>query len=449
MTRTSESFLRDSRPLPTVETMNPNRKRPVASSGHAEKNRVRGKYHARYREGFQVILDPDPLPVHERVFAADLWSYHFGDPNERYRATLTASRSSIAQLVDYFLLYETVVVPTQDFLSLSVLSTVLSDRALIELLEQGKLSFLRLRGGLAYVGNGGGIQPYTIRTHDGRPDPFSGPIDDAVSWALSGLNKMIDPALAPLVLANVTEVDVHAIADQVRRETYKDVLDSEYLRRVFSLRNRDVLHLSGVGPKDVRIYGGPTATWRGDEVDIVLAIAAVNVEFRLAQIAACVDTSTASPVGHLLKAKAQRSFEGVTTAFAELREIAGLPNIGDAVLEQTLELQTVLALARSSEARAFREWFHANCRDNPLASAREYANLLGQMPLTHTFPARILRFLASTGGANSGGAANFLDVAAGTSDSFVLDRWLKGSSPKFYIESMNQLARKTTEAAAA
>src|ERR1043165_6977362 len=105
-----------------------------------------------------------------------------------------------------------------------------------------------------------------------------------------------------------------------------DVLNSEYLRQVFALRNRDMAHLTGIAPNQIRIYGGiGSSGWQGDEIDIVLAIAAVYLEFKMAQIAACVDASTSSPVGHMVKAKAERSFEGVWSSFSELREIVGIP----------------------------------------------------------------------------------------------------------------------------
>src|SRR5215510_11932660 len=93
------------------------------------------------------------------LLAANLWSvYNFGNPNDRYDKFLARGRPAFKSLIESILLYDKVVIPTQDFLSLAILVGVLGERAILDMLESDRIKFLRLKGALTYVGNGGGIQ---------------------------------------------------------------------------------------------------------------------------------------------------------------------------------------------------------------------------------------------------------------------------------------------------
>mgnify|MGYP001610257198 CR=1 FL=1 len=93
------------------------------------------------------------------MLAADMWAvFNFDDSNRRYQKFLQQGRPRFTHLLDGLLLYEDVVIPTQDFVSLTVLVGVLGEQAVIDLLEAGDLRFVRLRGAFAYVGNGGGVR---------------------------------------------------------------------------------------------------------------------------------------------------------------------------------------------------------------------------------------------------------------------------------------------------
>ena len=196
---------------------------------------------------------------HSRVLAANMWAvFNFGNPNERYQRFLRRGRSHLKSLIESLLIHDEIIIPTQDYLSLTILVGVLGERAVIELLDSESLKLLRVNGFLAYVGNGGGIKESNFVPEEGKPIPPScAPVDEAVAWALGGLNpKPTDPKLPALVIQATQEVSLNSLSEAIRRETYMDVLQSDYLRATFQLRNADMDRLHGIEPKGVRIMAG-------------------------------------------------------------------------------------------------------------------------------------------------------------------------------------------------
>lgn len=382
-----------------------------------------------------------------RLLAADMWSiFNFGEPNERYQKFIKRGRPAFKQLIENILMYREVVIPTQDFLNLALLVGVLGEHSVIDLLETRSMRFLRLKGSIGYVGNGHGIQAYEINHPGevGEPLAFCGPVDCAVAWALGGLkDKPRDPILPRLVIDSTEEVEVKSLLDKVRHESYMDILNSPYLRALYSLRNTDMNRLVGINPNQVRVYGGPDGQWTGDEIDIVMLLAGVNLELFLAETAHCMDMSTGSPIGHLMKAKAERCFSGTeaVNSFAVLREIAGIPDIGEEVLKGQISIEELLKLSHSSDGGQFRQWFHKNCREDPVTTAREYALLLKAVPKIQSIPLKVLRFIFTTVIGMIPGVGQVVGPPVSVIDSFFIDRWLKGDSPKFFIENLSQLQR--------
>lgn len=383
----------------------------------------------------------------KQILATNMWAvYNFDDPNVRYQRFLSRGRPIFKSFIENVLLYDKVIVPTQDFMSLTLLLGVLGERTLLELLSTNSLKFLRVNGAFCYIGNGGGIKTYNISASNGSLKPFCAPIDEAISWALGGLKeKHKDPALLKAVLDVTTEVKASLFMEEVRHETYMDVLNSNYLRNIFAIRNRNMDHLVGVGPKSVRIYGGPDVDSRkGDEIDTVLLLAATNLEFRLMDEAKCEDLATSNPVGHVLKAKAERCFREQTAveAFTILREIVDVPDIGHGVLENQVDIKNLLRIKQSRDGEEFRKWFHSHCRGDAKYIAKEYIELLKQLPRIHSLPMRVLRFISTAiiGAIPCAGA--LLGPVAGVVDSFFLEQWLRGSSPKFFIENLKQISER-------
>jgi hypothetical protein len=352
----------------------------------------------------------------------------------------------MGRLVESILLHDRIVVPTQDMMSLALLLGGFGEDSVIALLQSGHLRFARYKGALCYVGNGTGLAHYMVQTEDGREVIRLGtPLDETIDWLIDALP--VKPSdrrrLLQLVIDATDEVDAPPNDEAIQSETYGDILDSTDLRNRFALRNTDMNHLVGVAPNEVRIYPGPDyGENEGDEIDTILRLAMTNIELLLAARLGCEDLSTSNPVGHVLKAKVQRAGESAE-GFATLREIAGIPDLGAAVLDHDVSVDRVLRLRHSRHAGQFRSWFHENCRTDPTRTAREYVGLLRSESWLQSGTARTIRFIVT----NAIGLTSAIDpiagtlagLAAGAIDQFALDKLRIGRSPKFFIESLRQL----------
>lgn len=368
-------------------------------------------------------------------------TFNFDDPNNRYQKFLSRGRGPFKRLIENLLLYDSIVIPTQDFLSLTVLVGVLGENEVIELLKSKSIHFLRSNGALAYIGNGGGVQSYLIGGPNQPLEPFCAPIDEAVVWALNGLNpKPKRKELSNLILEATTEFEISKVAKDVKHETYMDISKSPALRNYFAIRNTDMDRLAGINPNQVRVFGGRDGNWSGDEIDTVMAITSANIELRMMEMASAEDVIIENPIRILLDAKAARTLERSSEeSFTELKEIAGIPDIGEAVLQKQISLNKIIELSKSNDANKFRKWFHINCRKDTVTTAKEYSNLLKQVPLAQKLPARTLRFILTN-------LAGFVHPAAGVGasvvDSFFIDGLLRGNSPKFFIEKMEKTVKR-------
>lgn len=374
-----------------------------------------------------------------KFLASDFWLvYNFDDPNVRYQKFLSRSRTSFKRLIENLLLYDSIVLPTQDFLTLTVLIGVFGEEEVVELLKSKSISFLRAKGSIAYIGNGGGIQSYLIGGPNEPLAPFCAPIDEAIDWALDGLSqKPTNRKLPQLVAEATSEFDISKVVQDVKNETYKDIQNSLELRNYLTIRNTDLDKLAGVGPKGVRIFGGKDSNWQGDEIDIVMSLTSLNLELMMMGISESNDAITENPIRLLLEAKARRVLERSSEeAFTELKEISDIPDIGEGVLQKKVSLHDVLKITNSSSGRSFRKWFHENCRKDTITTAKEYANVLKQVPAIQKFPARVLRFIMT----NLAGFVNpGVGIGAGVVDSFFIDKILRGSSPKFFIDELEKI----------
>ena len=78
-----------------------------------------------------------------KIVAANMWSiWNFGDANERYQNFLSRGKPEFSNFIENTLLYEEVYVPTQDYLSLTILLGVLGEDSIQELLSCGTLKFV-------------------------------------------------------------------------------------------------------------------------------------------------------------------------------------------------------------------------------------------------------------------------------------------------------------------
>lgn len=373
--------------------------------------------------------------------AGDLWAVFNGDePNERFAKFVRRSQPAFRRLVESLILHPQTIVPTDDYMSLAVLLHVFGVEPLEVLLESGRVRFARLRGSIGYVGGGRGLDYFEVLDSERRPRPHAAPLEEAVATVVEAFGSKIQNQrrFAALVTGASEEIEAAALLQHVRDATYNEIGTSEDLRAVFGVSEIDLDNLPSVPSNQVRIFGGIDTPWTGDAGDVVMAIATVHLEARIAELTGAVDVSTTTPVGHVLRAQLSSLTTDTAASFAELIEMADVPDVGEAVLTGAVSMKEILRLVETRNGEQFQEWFHQNCRSNVKTTAREYGALLRDVAPPQKFSVKVIRFITT---ALLSKIPVVGEIASGL-DMFFLDRWLRGNSPKYFIEDLSQLLRK-------
>ena len=387
--------------------------------------------------------------MERNVLASEMWApFHLGNPNDRYARFLSVGRPRFQRLMESILLHDQIVIPSHDFMAAATIVGVLGQDTFVRMLEYGILKFVRVKGIIGYIGNGGGLYPLEVAPRGGGKNIPWAPIDEAATWALSGLNAQIAIAeLVPKIVRVTTELDIMAIGKEITHEAYMDVLNSNELREWFAKRSKDMNRLAGIKPDAVRFFGGyEDEKLDSDEIGTLLKIAHANVELRVADLSTCKDLNTASPIFDVLRAKQGRKIAS-QNPFAALRELANVPNIGEGVLAKAISIEGLLKLRVSRDGEAFREWFHRHDSGDSTAIAKEYIRLLTAIPEAQSFPGKTLRWIVSTALGAVPGVGPVLGPVVGAVDSFLVDKLARRPSPKFFIEKMTKLLPPDSAAA--
>ena len=369
-----------------------------------------------------------------------------GNSNERYQQFLQVGKSPFKCLIESLLLFDQIVIPTNDFMPLSLIAGVLGERALQRLLDEDAVKFARFKGSLCYLGNGGGVSVFQVGSAEhNAPIYFSAPLDEATRAAIDAVNANLDKKkTAELATRATAEFSIEV--EELRTMTYSQIKKSPRVIKAKGLV--DVRRLKGIQPNQVRLLSGVLQEGQDDDIFQVLRVAQACVEVKAAATTDCNDIYTSDQVSELFRGALTRASGSAHpgNAYVELRELADLPDVGELVLHDKDLIEGILNLRNSTAGVQFREWFQENVRTDPGYVAREYAKMLQQVPGIQSGTARTIRFLAQVGvGAASAvaldAAAGFVaGAAAGAIDSFLVDRMFRGSSPKVFLEKLQKLA---------
>jgi hypothetical protein len=245
------------------------------------------------------------------------------------------------------------------------------------------------------------------------------------------------------VLKQTTPFDTESneFNSKVARETYEDIMhDQDLSARVFEMARcgpgrLDLLQLPGVAANMVR-----TSSLKGprDAVDLLLNIAEINLQLLMSRPDAGIDMLTPVGAEEILKAKLRRF--GVAREYVDglskLLELNGLPDLRVAVANGAISLTDIWQIRTSKASKEFRKWLsEADARD-----ARElekvYVASIGRRSWIECLPSRVLRFVLVT-------AAGVLNPVAGAVggavDSFFVDRWFRGYSPRLLLDELRNL----------
>jgi hypothetical protein len=220
-------------------------------------------------------------------------------------------------------------------------------------------------------------------------------------------------------------------------------MSNEELQNYFSLRNFNLNKLWGITPNDVRVYGGldSDTPMPKDEVDSYLLLNNTNLEIKLMELSNCGNMTTANPIGHVLKAKFESQENSVKNSLVVLKEIAEIPDFARSVLDKQISFKDLLNIKNSKNGEEFRTWFHNNCNGDDKIIAKEYIKMLEKTPKVASLPSKILRYVVTTGIGFIPIVGPLLGASSGFIDSFFIEKWGPGHSPKFFINNLKQLSK--------
>lgn len=361
-----------------------------------------------------------------------------------------------AHLGSQLLLYENVIIPTNDFAVVPALIQWLGQKQFEAALDCGAISFLRRSDLLGYAGNGIAISGFVIKDTPGRPfvwwqKALFGGLTEAIEQQLvhgvPSLTKRQRDGLLRTIEARsrTTAYDNDFFLRNIAHESYKDLRDTpeltSYLKRLITTAGHspdqtiDLQRLPGVAPNAIQLAGDGEVL---NAADLVMRVAETNMEIVLSDLAGGADLHVSSGAEVILKRKLLRSgmLTVVPDGFARLLELNGIPDIRVAIESGTLSLSDIWELRQTRIAERFRQWLVDAEPKTSRDLERLYVESLGRTSLVQSLPARVVRFALTTA---VGTAEPFSGVALGVIDSFFAEKFLAGYRPKLMIDEIRKL----------
>lgn len=375
---------------------------------------------------------------------------HTDKANGRFRV----DPSKKARLASQLLLYDRIVIPTKDFGIVPILVDWMGSDRLREALERGILGFARPHSLLGYAGNGNGISGFEIReTQERRFDWWQqalfGRLEDApelqIKHKCPSIGVQDRSRLLQLIVSNSKPIDWDndLFMKVIVHESYTDVISNEGLSD-FVLRHEPagtssvkLPWLTAVGPDQLRVSNLERIH---DGVDLVLRVAEINLEILMAEVYDQCDIGTSDGAERILEHKLSRAGIRPSTEskFLSLIELTGTPDVRVAVSSGTVELSDILSLRNRKVSREFRKWLRNADPHDARELERLYVSSLGKSSVYSSLPVRVLRFVVTAAvGALNPIAGPVVSVSA--VDSFFVEKWLQGYSPKLFLDELGKL----------
>ncbi len=357
---------------------------------------------------------------------------------------MLASQYHRAQLANYLFLYDQIAIPTGNLQVLPVLRLILGEDVLDELIRSKVIVFVRFDHWIGYGGNGSGVLILQVSGPEGSGMNFATahfePLDVAIDTILTGTLPTSTASrkseLTNLLLDNVVSLPTTQLLGQAKEETYRDILNSPYLKRIFQLRNagRSLNALKGIKSNSIVTFNPHMAS--SNEVLEIRSILNVTFDNFLLGIGGYLkvgdivgDTASSS----LLKAKGQRfghALEG-TSAFVQMQQIHDIPDLGEAFGKGLITPGQLVDIRESKECVEMRTWFEKGCpHENAKDIIRKYVEIIEDPGGIDNVVSKVLRYATTTG---ITGIEPIAGAIASFVDSIFLSKWLSGPSPRLFM----------------
>lgn len=384
-----------------------------------------------------------------RILATDFGIYPALISLEQISDAMFKSPEYWARLANYILLYDQIVIPTGNLQILPVLRLMLGEGVFDDLIRNKGIVLARYDRWFGYVGNGNGILFFTVSDDPKlpyrRPDlgtSFFLPLDEAVEVALTNTNPPSTAerrkVLKNLLLDNIISLPIETLSHDLKEETYKDILNSEYLKDFLSIRNagRSLDNLVGIQSNQVTLFS-PNIQRHPNENPEIRSVLRVAFENFLLNIGGCTESTEITgdnTTYSILIAKGQRlgfSVKG-DNAFTKIQEVENVPDIGFAFANKRISSSQLLELRHSKHCQSLRDWF---AKGSPYESAddtlRRYVETIGKPGWIESVPSKLLRFAVTT---TVGGIEPISGAAVSAIDSFLLSKWFPRKSPRLFMK---------------
>ena len=343
-------------------------------------------------------------------------------------------------IYEELILHDQIFIPTQDYLTACGLILVLGERNFISLLEDKRIHFLRLRDVFGYV-KGTGVDGTLITVLCPNKKPQDSSIEESIKVGLSVISTQITEKdkITELLIKESTPLEMSTVLDAIKNDTFIDLRSTSLWNDKYNFPNKDLLALPGMEDMQVRVIG-PETNPKIDPVDALLVLALFNIELYLSLKFDCTSSSTGSPLGDLLDIKLDRLVEQSVRSrnMWSLLEINNVPDLGKLDLTDGCNFKDLLKVIRSQNANEFRKWFHDRKTLDEREIFKEYVGLLSEVPAIQTLPSKAIRFCVGNG-------LGFVPVVGQVFsfiDTFLLEKFLNGNSPRYFIEDLKKFRGK-------
>lgn len=391
---------------------------------------------------------PSDKIIDSRLFI----SLDFSD-TQKINKSFSQNGKNKAHLASQLLLYEQIVIPTIDYGIIPTLISWLGVNEFIQSLDSGSISFIRRHGMLVYNG-GQGLR--LIKIDKGEKSDFSWWQEalfgkDEVSLELQlkhnlpMLSTNEQKLITQKVLKNTSQLEFkdNLFNEMIVKESYKDVMKSPSLYETFkkyAKKSRDgniyLERLEEVQPNETRILKHNYEIT--DVVDLVLRVAEINMEIAMSTQSSNADLFTSDGADNILRQKVFRANlpQRLTNGFVSLLDLKRMPDIRPAVENGEVPLSTIWKIRQSSKGRNFRDWLKKADPKSAIDLTRAYIEAIEKDTPSDSLPLRALRFAVTS----ALGVINpIVGLGGSVIDSFFVDKWINGYSPKLLFDELQKL----------
>lgn len=378
---------------------------------------------------------------------------HNLDHSLRANSLFLASSDKRAHLATQLLIYDKIVIPTKDFGIAPILIYWFGLKGFERALNSETINFLHRASLLGYGGSGAGagISQFVIFRSDQRPfewwqDALFGDMPKAIEIQLRVMCPFIGTKqrtkLVQLILerSKSLEYDNDFFVKNIVHETYTDIMQSPDLSAVVSglsgMPERvDLTRVPGVAQNEMKVSNMDQIS---SPADLILRVAEINVSLIMGEQFNRADVFIPAGSDQLLKAKLARSkvSPAALDNFISLLDLEDIPDISVAVEAGAWTLDDIWKIRRGWNSRRFRKWLRAADTGSARDLEKAYVGSLGRKSFYEGLPTKVLRFAVT---ALADQLLPLSGTLLGVVDSFFVEKWLKGYSPKVFLDDLRKL----------